>query len=296
MPPPSQTVSMNEVWTVGRLVAWASEDLRRRNVSDCPRLDAELLLGAVLKVDRVRLLVDSKRPLDPTELARFKEYVVRRRRAEPVAYILGQREFYGLPFRVDPTVLIPRPDTETLVEVALQRTVRRSLFGRAVDVCTGSGCVAISLARQRPGWALSASDLSPQAVRMARQNSLRLGTQWNLDVRVGDLLQPFSGEQFDLITANPPYIPDHEMGSLQADVRRHEPHLALKGGREGLDVLRRLVREASRQLLPGGVLAVEVGAGQAPRVQRGLQAYGFADVTATADYGGIERVVSGRWP
>lgn len=281
---------------MGRLLAWAGEDLRHRGVSESPRLDAELLLGAALGVNRVQLIVDSKRPLDEAELAHIRRHLIRRRKAEPVAYILGEREFYGLPFWVNPAVLIPRPDTETLVDVALRRTEKNSLFGRAVDVCTGSGCVAVSLARQRPGWRVSGSDVSREAVQVARRNSLRLGTQWNLDLRVGDLLAPFGQERFHLITANPPYIPDAEMDTLQPDIRKHEPHLALKGGREGLDVLRRLVREASRRLLPGGVLAVEVGAGQAPRVRRGFQAYGFADVQATQDYGGVERVVSGLWP
>jgi len=286
-----------EVWTIARVLRWASDDLVRRGVTGSARLDAELLLGLATGLERVRLIVDGARPLSPDELARFRELHARRRRAEPVAYILGEREFYGLRFSVNQHVLIPRPDTETLVNVAIARTRDRHLFGRALDVCTGSGCVAIAFAKERPTWHVTGSDLSEPAIEVARKNALKLGAVWNIDFRHSDLFASIPSEhRFDLITANVPYIPDDEVPTLQPDIKDHEPHLALCGGPDGLAILRRLVKAAPGWLAPGGVLALEVGAEQAERVAKGVTAYGFTDVERERDYGGIERVVSGRWP
>lgn len=284
-----------EVWTIARVLRWAAEDLVRRGVKDSPRLDAELLLGHATGLDRVRLIVDGARPLSPDELTRFRELITRRRRSEPIAYILGEREFYGLRFSVNQHVLIPRPDTETLVNVALERTRASDLFGRALDVCTGSGCVAVAFALERPTWFVTGSDISADALGVARQNALRLGAIWNVAFRQSDLLADVGGEPFDLITANPPYVPDAEVQTLSPDIRNFEPSGALLGGPDGLSLLRRLVKAAPALLTPGGVLALEVGAGQAERVAKGLAGYGFSDVQRARDYGGIERVVSGRW-
>jgi release factor glutamine methyltransferase len=283
-----------DTWTIARVLAWATQDLERRGLRDSPRLDTELLLGRALGLDRVKLIVDARRPLEPDELSRFRALLVRRRRAEPIAYILGEREFYGLPFRVNRDVLIPRPDTETLVNVALARTEARHLYGRAADLCTGSGCVAIAFAKQRPTWRVTGSDVSPAALSVARRNALSLGAIWNVDFRCSDLLDAIpESPALDLILANPPYVSLADMDALSPDIREHEPHVALYGGRDGLDLLRRLVRAAPARLVRGGVLAVEVGAGQARRVARGLASLGFGDVQIACDYGGIERVVSG---
>jgi release factor glutamine methyltransferase len=288
--------SDGEPWTIGRVLAWAAGDLARRGIEGTPRLDAELMLGRALGVDRVKLIIDARRPLTPEELARFRELLVRRRRAEPIAYILGEREFYGLRFAVNRHVLIPRPDTETLVEVALARTRGAHMYGRALDVCTGSGCVAIAFARERPTWHVTGSDISPEAVEVARHNALRLGTIWNVDFREGDLLAACEGEApYDLIIANPPYVPDGDVPTLSPDIKNHEPHGALCGGPDGLALIRRLVKAAPRLLAPAGVLAMEVGSDQAERVAKGLGLYGFAEVQREKDYGGIERVVSGCW-
>jgi release factor glutamine methyltransferase len=286
-----------QVWTIARVLAWATDDLARRGLNDSPRLDSELLLGHALGVDRVKLIVDSQRPLLEAELARFRELVLRRRKHEPIAYILGEREFYGLRFSVNRHVLIPRPDTETLVNVALSRTTRRSLHGRALDVCTGSGCVAIAFSKERPTWQVTGSDLSPEALEVARHNAWRLGTIWNLDFRRSDLLAGIEREAgFDLIMANPPYVPDAEVPTLSPDIHLHEPAAALCGGPDGLALIRRLVKAAPSLLAAGGLLAIEVGAGQAARVAKGLQSYGFSEVEQERDYGGIERIVSGRLP
>jgi release factor glutamine methyltransferase len=286
-----------EVWTIARVLRWAAEDLSRRGVTASARLDAELLLSHATGLDRVRLIVDSARPLAPDELTRFRELHARRRRSEPVAYILGEREFYGLRFSVNQHVLIPRPDTEILVNVALARTRRLHLFGRALDVCTGSGCVAIAFAKERPTWFVTGSDISEPALEVARKNALDLGAIWNIDFRQSDLFAAIANEpRFDLITANVPYIADDEVLALMPDIKNHEPHLALCGGADGLAILRRLVKAAPGWLAPDGVLALEVGAEQAERVAKGLGAYGFAEVQCERDYAGIERVVSGRWP
>lgn len=283
---------MSEPWTIRRVLAWSTDDLRARGF-DSPRLDAELLLGHVLAVDRVALIIDAARPLSAPELARYKGLHQRRRAGEPVAYLLGQREFYGRLFRVDKRVLVPRPDTETLVDVALERTRRLSLSARALDLCTGSGCVAITLACERPTTPVLGVDVSEGALAVARANALRLGA-----VQVGwlrsDLFASVPTQlRFDLITANPPYIADDEIPALMADVRDFEPRLALAGGVDGLDLIRRIVTEAPAHLAEGGVLAMEVGAGQAPDVAALLQAAGYRAVESRRDYGGHERVVSG---
>ncbi len=286
-----------EPWTIARVLRWATEDLSRRGVGESARLDADLLLGFALGLDRVRLILDAQRPLTPEELARYRELLMRRRRSEPVAYILGEREFYGLRFSVNRHVLIPRPDSETLVEVALERTRDKHLYGRAVDVGTGSGCIAIAFAKERPTWELLGVDISDEALRVARHNALRLGTIWNIGFRQSDLLEALGGmPAFDLIMSNLPYIPDAEVPTLSPDIKNHEPMSALLGGTDGLSLIRRLVKAAPTLLTPGGVLALEVGAGQADRVSKGLGAYGFSDVQQARDYGAIARVVSGRWP
>jgi release factor glutamine methyltransferase len=272
---------------------WATDDFRGRGI-ESPRLDAELLLGHALSATRIQLVIDAKRPLSTEELARFRELVKRRRTFEPIAYIVGEREFYGRKFRVDRRVLVPRPDTEVLVEVALARTRHVSMSMRALDLCTGSGCVAVTLARERPTAAVYATDASADALAVARENALRLGaynTVWTL----GDLFDAVSPPpaRFDLVTANAPYIPASEIESLQIDVRRHEPRVALDGGPDGLDVVRRIAAGAPAHLAPDGVLALEVGAGQAPAVVELLRRAGFAEIVTNRDYGGIERVVSG---
>jgi release factor glutamine methyltransferase len=290
----AESGSDSPIWTIARVLAWAADDLGRRGLTDSPRLDAEVLLGQALQADRVRLIVDSQRPLEPDELGRFKALLLRRRKAEPIAYILGRREFYGLDFAVDTNVLIPRPSTETLVEVALARTRQAHMFGRALDVCTGSGCVAICFARERPTWQVVGSDVSQGALDVARRNAQRLGAIWNVSFRHSDLLAAFAGEKFDLISANPPYIPDAEIATLAQDIQRFEPRGALAGGPDGLVLLRRLLEAAPAFLGPGGLLALEVGAGQAPAIEREMQRVGYVDLQRERDYGGIERIVSGR--
>jgi release factor glutamine methyltransferase len=293
----------DDVWTIERVLRWAADDFRSRGI-ESPRLDAEVLLAHALGTTRIQLIMDAKRPLMKDELGRFRDSVKRRRMHEPVAYVLGEREFYGHTFRVDRRALIPRPDTETLVQVGIDRTTHVSMAMVAADLCTGTGCVAISLALARPTGRVYATDLSPEAAALARENAVRLGAR-GVTVTVGDLFAPLSTASdpfaeepgarllFDLVTANPPYIPASDISGLTSDIRDFEPRLALDGGDDGLAILKRVVAEAPAHLRPGGVLAVEVGAGEADAVRALFQECRFREIEVARDYARIERVVSG---
>ncbi len=285
-----------EPWTIRRVLLWATDDLKKRGFS-APRLDVELLLGRILGVDRIALLVDADRPLAKEELTRYRELHQRRRAGEPVAYLLGVREFYGRRFLVDRRVLIPRPDTEHLVEVALERSRHLSLSARVLDLCTGSGCVAVSLARERPLNRVMATDLSRDALAVASENALRLGA-YNIGFAASDLFARFrpGRHRYDVITANPPYIADAEIPTLVPDIREYEPHVALSGGADGLTLLRRIVTDAPLFLADQGVLAVEIGSDQGRAVQDLFEARGFREVAVRRDYGGLDRIVSGVRP
>ncbi|MCC6217099.1 MAG: peptide chain release factor N(5)-glutamine methyltransferase [Polyangiaceae bacterium] len=283
-----------EVWSIRRVLEWASQDFRERGLPS-PRLEAELLLAHVLGVDRIRLILDAERPLAAAELGRMRALIQRRRAREPVAYLLGRREFWGLDFEVDGRVLVPRPDTEALVEEALERTRDRSLHGRLLDLCTGSGCVAIAFAHERPTWAITGADASADALEVARRNALRLGAVWGVRWLRGDLWEALgAGERFELVTANPPYVPSAEVDQLEPDVRAWEPRLALDGGSDGLVLVRRIAAGARERLTPGGTLALELHHDQAERAEGLLRGAGFVEVRRRRDFAGHERVVSGR--
>lgn len=282
-------------WTIARVIAWASDDLRSRG-EETPRLDAEVLLAFVLRTDRIGLITDSGRPLTPEELTRYRELHKRRRAGEPVAYLRGFREFYGRRFVVDKRVLVPRPDTEILVEVALRLSVSRSLSSRVLDLCTGSGCVAISFAKERPSAQVLGTDVSEGAITVARENALRLGAVPRAWFRRSDLFADLGvSSPFELITANPPYIPEPDIAGLSSTIRDFEPRIALTGGEDGLDFVRAIVAGAPRHLVRGGALAMEIGAGQSDAVRQIYARGGFGEIEATRDLAGIERVVSGRW-
>jgi len=280
-------------WTIKRVLEWAADDLRGRS-SESPRLDAELLLAMVLECDRIRLIIDSARPLQRDELARYKALHKRRRTGEPIAYLRGEREFFSRRYAVDSRVLVPRPETEILVEVGLRRTKPLSLCARVLDLCTGSGCVAITLKKERPTTHVTGSDISADALAVARLNALRLGAL--VGWVASDLFTDLGALRgtLDLIVANPPYIPTAEMGELPVDVRDFEPPMALEAGSDGLSIIKQIVSEAPAMLAPGGVLALEVGAGQAPTVQEFFAGAAFEDIETERDYGGHERVISAR--
>jgi release factor glutamine methyltransferase len=246
---------------------------------DTPRLDAELLLASVLRVDRARLVLDARSPLGEAAAARFQALVARRRRREPVAYILGEKGFRHLDVRVDRRVLIPRPETELLVEVALGLPAP----SHVLDVGTGSGAVALALKSERPDLAVTGVDASDDAIAVARDNAARLG----LDVTfvVGDLL---AGLECDGVVANLPYV--EEGAALSREIVEYEPAGALFAGPDGLDLIRRLA-----PMLDGvGFAALEVGSDQGDAVDSLLRGVGFIDVERRRDLAGHERVVVGR--
>jgi release factor glutamine methyltransferase len=254
--------------------------------SPSARLDAELLLADVLGVSRGRLHSHPEAPVDGSAVRDFQSFVRRRSvLREPVAYILGRRGFRRIELSIDPRVLIPRPETEHLVEVGLGL----AHGARVLDLATGSGAVALALADERPDLVVSASDRSAAAVALARSNAARLG----LDVTFheADLLDGLAGP-WDAILSNPPYIPTDVLAGLEPEVSRHEPALALDGGADGLDVIRRLIGQVAATRTP--VLALEVGAGQAGPVGDMLGSAGFADVEVRRDLAGIDRVVVSR--
>ncbi len=282
---------MSEIWTILRVLTWTQSRFAERGLAT-PRLDAELLLAEVLGRDRVGLYTHFDQPLSADELARYRELIKRRLSGEPVAYLIGRREFRSLELRVDARVLIPRPETETLVEVALARLAPDAV--RAVDVGTGSGAIALALKSARPSLEVLAVDRSPEAAELARANAAQLSLA--IEIFVGDLLAPVAARApFDLIASNPPYIPSAEIPSLAPEVRR-EPHLALDGGPDGLAIIRRLIEAAPPLLAPNGTLALEVGAGQAPAVAALLSKAGFTAIESTRDLAGIERVVAATRP
>jgi release factor glutamine methyltransferase len=288
----SAAASDPRVWTIEAVLRWAAEDFRARGI-DSPRLDAELLLAHALSATRIKLILEAKRLLEPAELVAFRELVKRRRAREPVAYILGYREFYGRTFRVDSRVLVPRPDSETLVDVALQRTRERSMSARALDLCAGSGCIGITLARERPTSRVLGTDMSDAALAVARDNALRLGA-YNAAFAPGDLFAAVRPEaRFDLIVANPPYVPSEDISALAPEIRDHEPRCAVDGGSDGLATVRRVVSGAPAHLAVAGVLAVEVGAGEAASAAEMFLRAGFTRVEIRRDAGRIERVISG---
>lgn len=266
--------------------------LAQRGV-DSPRLDAEVLLSHVLGVARIQLYVEFERPLTVAEVDAYRNLVRRRGQREPVAHLVGQREFWSLEFAVDGRVLVPRPETERLVELSLESMGEA---GRLADLGTGSGAILLALLSERPGWAGVGVDCSPEALAVAAANGARHGLERRTQWLLGDLFEPLHGERFDLLVSNPPYIPSGEIPGLQPEVTRYDPHLALDGGRDGLEVMQRLAAGAARHLLPGGVVAVEFGAGQQDAVRDLFAGVGYADVTIHEDYEHRPRVLVARMP
>jgi release factor glutamine methyltransferase len=270
------------------------------------RLDAELLVAHALGCDRVGLYIDMERPLQADELARIRKLVVRRRRREPVAYILGRREFFGRQFEVTPAVLIPRPDTETLVERALG-ILDREHACRVLDLCTGSGAIGVTLAAEREQLTVDATDISGEALQVAGRNAAKHGVEARVRFFRGDLFSALprgsgargaareGADGYGLIVCNPPYITGGQWQQLAPEVTGFEPEIALRAGVDGLDCHRRICAEAGDWLQPGGSLLLEVGHGQAEAVAEMLRGSGrFSPVIFHADLAGIRRVVEGR--
>lgn len=280
---------MSERWTVLDLLKWTAAFFAGKGIEN-GRLDAELLLAEILKLNRIGLYLNFDRPLHSDELAAFRSLVERRARREPLAYILGSCEFWSLTFKVGPAVLIPRADTETLVEAALKVL---PAGGRLLDVGVGSGAVALALAHERPDLQVEGLDLSPAALAISAENAELLGLASRVSLRQGDLFA-LDGGQYDVIVSNPPYIAMGEKATLMPEVRDFEPALALFAGHDGLDCYRALIPAAKMLLQSPGYLLVEIGSSQAAAVAELFAFAGYEDIWITRDLAGIERVVAGR--
>lgn len=283
-----------ETWTIRRVLDWTRQHFEKQGV-DAPRLTAEILLSHVLKAQRVRLYMDLDRPLLKEELTSFRELIVRRAGGEPTQYLVGEREFYGRPFAVDARVLIPRGETELLVEAVL-RDLPKDAPSRVLDVCTGSGCIAITVAAERPQASVWATDLLPGPLEVATANAIRHRVDARVTFFQGDLLAAIpSDAHFDLIVSNPPYVKTDVIATLDAEVRR-EPIEALDGGPDGLVLIRRLVENAFLRLKPSGLLALEIGDEQGAQTQALLEATGFEEVKIEKDFARQDRLAFGRAP
>jgi len=259
-------------------------------------LDASLLLAEVLNTSRSSLLAADSRPLDEASLAAFRELLKRRLAGECVAYIVGSKEFYGLDFQVTPAVLVPRPDTETLVEASLDEIAKLAKTNqtvRVVDLCTGSGAIAIALKHSVPELEVWAADISAEALAIARANAARLLPADAIHFCHGDLFGALGADgalAFHLIVSNPPYVPAAEIAGLAPEVRG-EPHIALDGGDDGLAVIRGIISGAPQFLCPGGALLLEADPRQMGQITALLQQTGFTDIQTRRDLSGAERVI-----
>lgn len=280
-------------WTVGRLLEWTEKFLREKSI-ESPRLDAQILLAHVLKCPRAQLYVRFDfEPAEP-ERTHFRELIRQRVDGVPVAYLVGSKEFFLLSFEVSPSVLVPRPATETLVTTALD-AIQGIESPTLLDVGTGSGCIAIAIAARNIAAGLVAIDISDEAIAIASRNAAKLGVADRIELRKGDLYSAVrADERFDVIVSNPPYIPSGDIGGLGREVRDHEPRLALDGGADGLAVIDRLISGASERLKPGGWLHLEIGIGQDATVRARLEASTLKFERIVKDADGIARVVTGR--
>lgn len=313
----------DKIWTIGRILKWTEQYFKDKGI-ESPRLDAEVLLAHVLEKQRIYLYVHFDEPLQPAELAAYREMIKQRVLRVPVAQILGEKEFMGLTFKVTADTLVPRPDTEILVQAAVERL--KAMKGEAeapedealadgeeassaanrdeaavdvsqeplriADIGTGSGAICLSVLHYLADTVADTVDISPAARAVAEENAASLGLQDRVTFHTGDLLQPLVGMTFAAILSNPPYIPEADIANLAPEVRLKEPHTALSGGQDGLDFYRRLAKEAPAMLVPGGFMAFEVGIHQAEPVAALAKANPLiARTEILPDYAGIDRVV-----
>lgn len=280
-----------EIWTVGRILQWTEQYFRSKEM-DSPRLDGEVLLSHILGKDRIYLYTHYDQPLVQEELDAFRPLVQERAKGRSVASIIGEKDFMGLTFKVNEHVLIPRPDTETLVEYVLD-TLPKDFSGRILDVCSGPGTILLSLLHYLPQASGMGLELSIQALQVAEQNRNQLQLAERSIFKHSDMFKAIehSGESFDVIVSNPPYITSADMRILAPEVLA-EPHMALEGGADGLDFYRILVANSGQYLVPGGILAMEIGIHQEDDVRQLLEATGqFHEIQYCKDLAGINRVI-----
>ena len=282
----------HSVWTIMKILNWTKQYFEAKGVEN-PRLDAEVLLCAVLKCQRITLYVDFERPLSEEELATYREYVRRRGNFEPLAYILGERAFMRNTFKVNKATLVPRPETELLVEslVRIAPLLKREGDVKILDIGTGSGAIIVSLLDYLPNAKGVGVDISVDALIVAKENSEKIGVTGRIGFVRSDVFSKLPLEKkFDIIVSNPPYIPAGDIAGLDKDVQQ-EPRGALDGGTDGLDFYRRITAEAMGHMAEEGVLAFEIGIGQAAAVQQLCLDAGFVKTAVRKDYAGIERMV-----
>ena len=281
----------HSVWTIMKILNWTKQYFEAKGVEN-PRLDAEVLLCAVLKCQRITLYVDFERPLSEEELATYREYVRRRGNFEPLAYILGERAFMRNTFKVNKATLVPRPETELLVEslVRIAPMLKREGDVKILDIGTGSGAIIVSLLDYLPNAKGVGVDISVDALIVAKENSEKIGVTGRIGFVRSDVFSKLPLEKkFDIIVSNPPYIPAGDIAGLDKDVQQ-EPRGALDGGADGLDFYRRITAEAMDHMAEEGVLAFEIGVGQAAAVQQLCLDAGFVKTAVRKDYAGIERM------
>lgn len=288
---PGTAAAADDQWTVQRIIDWTTQHFRDHGC-ETPRLDAEILLAHVRRCERIQLYTHYADLLSPQERAAMRDLVKRRAKSEPVAYLVGHREFFGLDFHVSRDVLIPRPDTETLVMESLE-VLKPLKSAEVLEIGTGSGCIAVALAVNQPAARITAIDISEPALEIARRNAARHRVEDRITFLLGDLFKPLPAEgRFDLIVSNPPYVAESEKGDLQADVVRHEPHQALFAGPDGLDILRQLVAQAGRFLNRNGWLLLELSPEQASAVKDLITADSdWRSVSVIDDLSGQARVI-----
>lgn len=288
------TTAAKEAWTTRKLLDWLRGALKDKGIDDA-RLCAELLVAHVIGCQRLRLYMEADRPASPDELATLRNLAKRALNHEPVQYLVGEWSFYGITLKTDKRALIPRPESQTLVDEAVNAI--KDIEDRpplVADVCTGSGCIAIAIASQAPTAIVHACDIDADALALAGENIERTNLADRITTFEGDLLAALpDAEPYDAIVANPPYIPDDEWAAVAPNVKDHEPTHALRGGADGLDLVRPLVSQAADRLRPGGLLAIEVASARAGEALQILIADDrFRDATIVRDFAGRPRVVT----
>jgi release factor glutamine methyltransferase len=304
----THSASHQETWTTRRLLAWMNEAFTKKGL-DSPRLMAEMLMAHVLGCDRLRLYMEADRPATDLERNSLRDLVGRALKHEPIQYLVGEAWFFGLPFHVDRRVLVPRPATETIVQHVLQHVRAEAGFGGKTgegvlvgDVCTGSGCIAVAILKNLSGARVVATDVSRDALEVARQNAKRHGVLDRLDLLQGNLLEPLNDYpgtrgkgSLHFLVANPPYIPDHEWDAVEPNVKDHEPTMALRGGKDGLDLVRPLIDGGPELVRQGGLIMIETAMSTANAAGELLKARGdVSNVEVLNDFEGLPRVILGK--
>jgi release factor glutamine methyltransferase len=283
-----------ESWTIQKLLNWVTEYFTGKGV-DSPRLSAEWLLCYVLGLKRIELYTQFSKVVSQEQLSQLHELVKRAGAHEPIAYITGKKEFYSLEFEITKDCLIPRPETELLVERAIEFLRTRNNEQNVCDLCTGSGCVAVAIARNFANCRIVATDISDAALAVAEKNVAKHGLMNRIKLLQGDLFEPviagLGPAKFDLIISNPPYVSEHEYEKLAPNVKYFEPKSALAAGPDGLDIIRKIIKEAHQHLMPSGTLMLEIGNEQGPSVLTLLENAGYFDtVKIEKDYSNLDRL------